>query len=370
MPALIWSPTRRRALTLAVATLALGAPAAGAATAASDGSLLYLREGAAVEIDQALGGATMRQAPAAPHPRWPASSTVGKVSGREIAGKGARRIAALLRAHARQDGAGGLVSVDEITPKQWTRRSAAQLRSALVRLGGDSRRVIFYASPSFVEQVGRADPRRRLPPRLAILVDAVSRGRATYLLTYRGDLSPFPAREMATHPTRWSARWPAGRGELRVMLGPDGGLGQAELWARLRATAAGRDLLARGPAAYGLRDASAARSWLAEYRAFRAAPAVSTTGRDYPVPAPGGLTLTAAGAGRVRVVLGRAGNAAVTMTPIRGGKRRAIRKLVGPAAAVIRLPRDSRPGLYRIRAILIGNGLRDDAAITMRVRRR
>ncbi len=135
------------------------------------------------------------------------------------------------------------------------------------------------------------------------------------------------------------------------MLGADGGLGQAELWSRVRATPAGRELLARGPGAYGLRDAASARAWVDQYRAFRAAPTVSVTGGDFPVPAPGGLTLTAAGTGRVKVVLGRAGNAVVTMTPARGGKVRAIRKLVGPASGVVvRLPTDSRPGLYRIQA--------------------
>ncbi len=200
------------------------------------------------------------------------------------------------------------------------------------------------------------------------MVDALSRGRATYLLTYRGDRTAFPAREMATHPTRWAARWPAGRGELRVMLGPDGGAGQAELWARLRATPAGRDMLARGPGAYGLTTVAAARDWLAQYRAFRAAPTVAATGADYAVPSPGGLTLAAAGNRRVRVTIARPGRAVVTMTPRAGGKVRAIRKLSGPAGVLVRLPADSRPGVYRIQAVLIGDGLRDRASLRVRVR--
>jgi len=362
------SAARRVLIALSVAACAT---LSGVATAAgADAPLLYLRADPAAIVDQGLGGGTLRQAPVVPSPRWPAGRTVGKVTGRELAGAGAARIAAILRAGWRQDGVGGLVAVDEVTPAQWTPASAAALASALDILGPDAARVIFYAAPSFVERVGRVDPRAALPATLAGLVDAVSRGRATYLLTYRGDMSPFPAREMATHPTRWAARWPAGRGELRVMLGPDGGLGQAELWSRLRATPAGRDMLARGPAAYGLTTTAAARSWVDQYRAFRAAPTVSVTGGDFPVPAPGGLTLTTAGASRVKVVLGRAGNAVVTMTPVGGGKVRAIRKLVGPAAGVVvRLPADSRPGLYRVQAILIGDGLRDRATVTMRVRR-
>lgn len=363
------APAARRAvLLLALATAVLGG-GAGAALGA-DAPLLYLREEPAVVVDHALGGGTLRQAPLATNARWTPAETVGKVTGRELAGAGPARIASILRAGWRQEGVGGLVAVDEVTPAQWTPTSAAALASALDILGPDANRVIFYAAPSFVERVGRVDPRAALPATLAGLIDAVSRGRATYLLTYRGDMSPFPAREMATHPTRWAARWPAGRGELRLMLGADGGAGQAELWARVRATPAGRDMLSRGPGAYGLRDAGAARSWLDQYRAFRSSPTVSVTGADYPVPAGGGLTLTAAGRGRVKVVLARPGNAVVTMTPARGGKVRAIRKLTGPAAGVVvRIPTDSRPGLYRIQAVLIGDGLRDRAAVTVRVRR-
>ena len=202
-------------------------------------------------------------------------------------------------------------------------------------------------------------------------MDAVSKGRATYLLTYRGDMSPFPAREMAMHPTRWAARWPAGRGELRVMLGPDGGAGQPEIWARLRATVAGRALLANGPAAYGLTTPAAARAWVAQYRAFRAAPNVSVTGGDYPVPMPGGLTLTAAGANRVKVRLDRPGRAVLTIKPVAGGTLRAIKKLAGPTGGdvLVRLPTDTRPGRYRVQAVLIGDGLRDRAAVIVKVKR-
>ena len=249
-------PAARRVL-IALAVAASSLAAAAASAVAADAPLLYLREEPAVVVDQALGGGTLRQAPLATNARWTPAETVGKVTGRELAGAGPARIASLLRAGWRQEGVGGLVAVDEVTPAQWTPTSAAALATALDILGPDARRVIFYAAPSFVERVGRVDPRAELPATLAGLIDAVSRGRATYLLTYRGDMSPFPAREMATHPTRWAARWPAGRGELRLMLGADGGAGQAELWARVRATPAGRDMLSRGPGAYGLRDAGA-----------------------------------------------------------------------------------------------------------------
>ena len=363
-------PSGPRMAVLAVVLAVLGPAVAGAR--AADPPLLYVPDAAAAAIHDGAGGPTLRQAPAAEGHRWPRERRVGKVGGREIAGAGPARIAAILRGGWRSDGAGGLVSVDEIVPAHWTQAAARALGDALDRLGPDARRVAFYASASLVEQVGRVDPRRALPPRLAALVDAMSRARATYLQTYRGDLTPYPAREMAIHPTRWAGRWPAGGGELRLVVGPDRGAGQAEVWARVRSTPAGRSLLANGPAAYGLPDAAAGRAWAAQYRAFLAAPAVPARGVDVVVPSGGGLTLTRAGAGRVRVRIDRPGRAVVTMTPHGGGRVRAIRTLTGPTprAVVVRLPRDSRPGRYRVRAVLIGDGLRDRAALAVRVPRR
>lgn len=365
----------RRALPVAAAVVAL-APA-GAATAA-DPPLLYLSHEAAVAAHDGLGGPTLRQGPARDDRRWGTARTVGKVSGRELAGASPGAIAAGLRRAWGARGAGGLVAVDELVPGQWTPASARRLAAGLDLLGPAAGRVMFYASPSLVARVGRADPRRRLPPVLRGLVAAASRGRATYLQAYRGDLSPLPAREMAAYPTRWAARWPARGGELRIILGPDGGAGQAELWARVRATPAGREMLAGGPGAYGLGDAGAASRWAAQYRAFLAAPTAPARGRDAAVPVPGGLRLARVRPGPVRrgsagarVRIARPGRAVVSIVPRGGGRVRALRRLAGPtgAAVPIRIPRDTRPGVYRLRAVLIGDGLRDRAAVTLRVTR-
>jgi len=66
------------------------------------------------------------------------------------------------------------------------------------------------------------------------------------------------------------------------------------------------------------------------------------------------------------------GRAVVTTQPVNGGFVRAIRKLTGPTrgSVVIGLPRDTRPGRYRVRAVLIGDGLRDRAAVVVRITRR
>ena len=212
--------------------------AAAPAAAAADPPLLYLRDEPASVVDDGVGGGTLRQAPIAAH-----CPLARGAHGRQ----GARRRARRGRPAAHRRGAaGGLEPArrrrlrrgrrDHAAPLDARRRPGAGLGAAL--LGPRANRVVFYAAPALVEQVGRADPRRALPATLRLLVNAMSRARATYLLTYRGDLAPLPPREMATAPTRWAARWPAGRGELRVLLGPDGGLGQAELWTRARSTAA------------------------------------------------------------------------------------------------------------------------------------
>jgi hypothetical protein len=365
----------RRALPIAVAAVALG-PAAGVASA--DPPILYLSHEAAATVHDALDGPTLRQGPARDDRRWGRGRIVGKVGGRDLAGRSPARIAATLRRAWGARGAGGLVSIDELVPGHWTPASARRLAAAMDLLGPDARRVIFYASPALVGRVGRADPRRRLTPVLRALVGAASRGRATYLQAYRGDLNPLPPREMATHPTRWAARWPARGGDLRLILGPDGGAGQAELWARARSTPAGRAMLANGPAAYGLRDAATASDWAAQYRAFLAAPTAPARGGDAVVPTPGGLRLARVGRGPVRrgaaaarLRIARPGSAVVSIVPRGGGRVRALRKLRGPTRGtrLIRVPRDTRPGVYRLRVVLNGDGLRDRAALAVRVTR-
>ena len=102
------------------------------------------------------------------------------------------------------------------------------------------------------------------------------------------------------------------------------------------------------------------------------APATPARGADVAVAQPGGLTVTRAGARAVRVRIDRPGRAVVSV--VRRGSRvvRAIRKLTGPTgrAVTVRLPRDTRPGVHRVRVVLIGDGLRDRAVVTVRVPRR
>ncbi len=347
--------------------------AAAVPAAAADPVILYAPAKGAKAAHDGLRGtsATVRQGPAARDGRWPRSARLGKASGRELSGRSAPQIAAILRRAWSADFSGGRVAVDEISPAQWSAGEAARLRRAMELLGPDARRVSFYAASSMVEQVGRTDPRRALSPKLAALVDAMSRARSTYLQTYRGNLQPLPAREMATHPTRWMARWPNGRGSLHLLIGPDGGIGQKALWNRVRASPAGRKLLQNAPGAYGLRSSSAGRAWAAQYRAHRRAPRTPPPGGDVAVPRPGGLTLARAGQKAVRVGLGRAGRAVVSIRRKPSGARRAIHKLSGPTRSpvLVRLPAGVRPGTYEVQVVLQGNGLTDRKRLTTTVRR-
>ena len=358
--------TLRRSALGGIALLLVGAPPA----AAQERVILYTPVAGAAAVHDTLDQPTLRQAPVLPNRRWPTGRLLAKLSGKELSRLSAARIEGRLRAAWRDRNTGGRVAIDEISPVHWSRDGALRLRAAMLRLGSDRRRVTFYAAPAMVEQVGRRDPRRALPAKHSILIDAMSRGRATYLLTYRGNLQPFPAREMATHPTRWLPRWPARRGSLHLMLGPDGGIGQDALWNRVRASPAGRRLLANGPAAYGLRTAADGRAWARAYRRYLAAPGAVPPDGDYPVPVPGGLGLRRSGARAVTVTAARRGRVVVSMTPARGGQRRAIRKLVAPHRATrVVLPRNARPGRYRVQAVLQGDGLLDRRAVVVTVRR-
>jgi hypothetical protein len=341
----------------------------GLATA-RDPVIVYSPMAGATAVHDGLGTTTLRQAPVLPNRRWSSGRLVAKLNGKELSRLSTRRMKARMRAAWRDRNTGSRVAVDEISPSYWSLAAAKRLRAAMIGLGSDRRRVTFYAAPSMVEQVGRRDPRRALSAKHSALVDAMSRGRSTYLLTYRGNLQPFPAREMATHPTRWLARWPKGRGSLHLMLGPDGGIGQTALWNRVRASAAGRELLDNGPAAYGVRTSAAGRGWAAEYTKFLGSPGASPPGGDYPVPVPGGLGLRRAGGRAVEVTAARRGRVVISITRLSGGAKRAIKKLDAPSAAArVSIPRDARPGKYRVTAVLQGDGLKDRKAVVVTVTR-
>ena len=376
---------RLRAALAASGALAVLAPAAGI------GAPLTVVYGSAEAANAIFDGAegleglatAHRQAPVMDDPRWPADRLIGKVSGEALASLATpEEMAATLwrRAHLITAGGattpvGGRVGVDEIAPADWSVERSASLAAALRLLGDEARRVIFYASPALVEQVGRRDPRKRLPPRLAGILRALNSGGHTYLEVYRGSLEPFPLKQMANHLTRWWARWPDARERaLHVLVGPPGWTTQEAIWNRVRATPAGRAMLANGPGAFGMRTADDGRAWLAAYRGFLAhpeAPPPSGEARIVPV-------------GRVRIFvrtdarlpagstfklrIGRPGDAIVLLRP-RRGKRRIIGRVSVRSSRTteVRIPPRTPPGRWRIMVFMSGEGIRDKVNRNVRI---
>ena len=161
------------------------------------------------------------------------------------------------------------------------------------------------------------------------------------------------------------------RGPAPACSAPIRASGEDAIWSWARATPAGRQILANGPSVWGLRTADEGRAWLAAYRAFLADPAGAPAGGETPVPQGGGLTLAPAGGRRMTIGLARTARTVVRVQSVAGGPSRTVAKLYGPfAARTLVLPRDMRPGEYRVIAVALGDGLRDVAVAPLVVRGR
>jgi len=360
--------------------------AVGAGTAVATGpALVYAGGTAADAIHRAGVTDALRQTPIANRsdPLWPVARRVGKVSGAGLAKMSARQMEAALRAgwvnHDVGGPVGGHVGVDEISPSHWGAAQSANLATALRALGPDAGRVFFYLAPALVERVGRTDPRQAPPADIRPIVSTLMNGGAVvYLELYRGTMAPFPAREMAIHLTRWADRWPAaGLHNLRLLIGPGVGTSQTEIWNRIRATPAGRRLLANGPGYYANAahtSAGDAAAWAAQFAAFRAQPDASPPGGDYRVPTGGNLVLTPPGRpllpGRSFVfTTNRPGKAVVRLVSA-SGKVRIIKGSLTVGAdgkAVVTLPRDIKPGKYHVKVSFRGEGLSDAAIMAFTI---
>jgi hypothetical protein len=331
-------------------------------------TLLYTHRDAARAINDGGPGVpgihdTWRQAPIFDDPRWPAARQVAKVGGEDLSHLGAGQMLAVLRAGLRDPKAGGRVAVDELNAGAWDAAALGELREALGQLGSDAARVVVYVGPGLVSQVGRRDPRLPLQPRLAVLLEALRPAGAVLLTMYHAGGQPFSRAEMAAYPTRWLGRWaPADAGALHLLLGPDDGHTQAAIWAWARATEAGRTMLANGPGVWGLKTAEEGREWLSAYRAFLTDPTGAPATGETPVAQGGGLTLVPAGGRRMTIGLARPARTVVRIQPLGGGRSRTVAKLNGPfPPRMLVLPRDVRPGEYRVIAVALGQGLRDVA---------
>lgn len=369
--------TRLLAAACAAACIAL-APATAGAT-----DIVYLAGPAADAAHDAGMSHALRQMPAnvTANPRWPADRRIGKVSvlKTDLRNKGARAIVRVVRRELRRAGNGGRVALDEINPNHWSAAQAQELRKAWVRLGDDAKRVSMYASPAMVEQVGRTDPRRPLAVKQRRLFEVLKRSGSTYLQTYRGGWVPLDEAAMAGHLTRWVARWPRrSLDRLRLLVGPGRGISQAALWNRIRATPAGRTLLGNGVGLVGGRamTPSEATEWVAQYRAFTAAPDASPPGGDVSPPQVGPPEITIGRrvprAAPFSLTSNREGRAVVRLVPLAGprkGDARVIDKLGFGAAGSRpgRLPSDVRPGRYRLVVTFWGHGTNERTAVDITI---
>jgi hypothetical protein len=364
---------------LAAAAALLGPAAAGAAGAVP---LVYAPAEAANAIHDGSPGVeglrtALRQSPVYDDPRWPLDRRIGKVTGRKLSVLDAAGIAGALRSAWAEPDAGGRVAIDEFVPGHWTDATAPGLAQAMRLLGPDAERVVVYASPALVAQVGRVDLRSRVTGRNASLLDATSSAGRAYLEVYTGNLEPLPEVQMATYLTRWSARWPAARADrLHALIGPGGAAGQREIWRRVRASPAGRAILANGAGAYGLPTREDGLAWLEAYRDFLASPSSPPPGGDTPVAAGGDITLalppstSAVLPGTALTLRFTRGGRAIVRLIDRRGRRRVIAARTLPAGGGVvraRIPRRLPPGRYRLVVTIRGDGLTDELERTLRV---
>lgn len=349
----------------AVALAALAVFSAAPAAAQPGLTLLYTQRPAAAAIYDGTAGVAgvrdaLRQAPIFDDRRWPTSRQVAKISGSELSGQSAGRMEAMFHAGMRSHG--GLVAVDEISPGDWPPEASGRLATALDGLGGDAARVVFYASPGLVAQIGRQDPDNALEfAHQAPILAALKKAGGVMLPFYRAGAAPMGTQEFADYPTRWLARWAdADAGALHMVIGPDQGQGQDALWTWARSTPAGRQILKNGVAAYGLHTRAEGLAWLTQYRAFQANPDTPPGGVDAYVPTRGALQVTRVGTWKVSLTLARPGRAVMVLRPVTGrGRPRVIAKLAGQGSKLVTIPRDLHPGRYRIVTVALGGGLRE-----------
>jgi hypothetical protein len=306
------------------------------------------------------GGSTgmYRQSPIFDDPRWPVSSQIGKVSGRDLAKLDAGGMAAALQAELRRF---PLVSVDELVADEWTVRPSGNLVRALDSMGALAGKVVLYVGPALVSRIGATDPRNPLTPDLAAAMEAIQRAGTVMLGMYGGGGVPFGQTQFATYPTRWLGRWTrTDAGNLHLLFGPGKSIGQATLWQWARASVAGRTLLANGAGAFGLESAAEGRAWLDGRNGFITQPTEPPPAGDTPIPVGGGLTV-AAEQGAVRVTLTRPARVVVLLIAA-NGQRRSLGAVQGPtvtAGVRLAVPPTLRKGTYRIQATALGQGLKD-----------
>jgi len=202
--------------------------------------------------------------------RW-----IGKVNHRELAGRSPESIANLLVTRMSTSSIGGagprsgLVGVDEIGFQLQDGGTGPAFAAAMRILSrrtyagtGEpmSRRVLLYAAPKFVANVGARRNRgnwdsamaaARLSGGVFLQMFHASGGRVT---------APASRQEWRAYPPVWRAEMGAEAGRLRFLFSGVGS--QDSQWANAASTPAGRAILASGAGEYRLGTTENARAWL------------------------------------------------------------------------------------------------------------
>jgi hypothetical protein len=206
---------------------------------------------------------------------FPQSRWVGKVNHREIAGRSPRAIADLLVRRMTTSSIGGrgpraaLVGVDEIGAELQDGRGGPAFASAMRILASRthpgtgepmSRRVILYAAPKFVANVGANHDRGNWDAALA----AARLSGGVFLQMYHASggrvTAPMSRGEWRRYAPVWSAAMGGDANRLRFLFSGVGS--QDSQWANAGSTDAGRRILRQGAGAYRLGGADTARAWL------------------------------------------------------------------------------------------------------------
>lgn len=217
---------------------------------------------------------TARQYPAGfyfPRERW-----LGKVHRSQLAGRSGDEMARILRTAMDEHRNGRenhsrFVAIDEIGLRFEDRYNGPALLRAMRILSrsrdpetGDplNRRVLMYAAPKMVANVGSGNNRGQWDAGLA----AARLSGGVYMQMYHADqggvTGPFSAREWRTYLPVWRREMGGEFRRLRAILSNGQGVDQDTQWRWARRTPAGRAVLRNGVAAYRLETRAEATDWL------------------------------------------------------------------------------------------------------------
>lgn len=206
---------------------------------------------------------------------FPQSRWIGKVNHRELAGRSPSAIADLLVRRMTTSSIGGrgpragLVAVDEIGAQLQDGGGGPAFASAMRILASRtyagtgepmSRRVILYAAPKFVANVGANHQRGNWDAALA--ASRLSGGVFLQMFHASGGrvTAPMSRAEFRRYAPAWRGAMGGDANRLRFLFSGAGS--QDAQWANAGSTDAGRQILRQGAGEYRLGSAANARAWL------------------------------------------------------------------------------------------------------------